>query len=98
MQGTGYVEITEEVWLVTKDCTKNALTEKAFTKALFSLRGVKEALEHMLLEVLCWVENVKIYPVWLLSLIDSCNRSNLNVVLNDQSTMSSFKFLKFRIS
>ena len=53
MQGTGYVEITEEVWLVTKDCTKNALTEKAFTKALFSLRGVKEALEHMLLEVLC---------------------------------------------
>lgn len=42
MQGTGYVEITEEVWLVTKDCIKNALPGKAFTKALFSLRGVTD--------------------------------------------------------
>ena len=86
MQGSGYIEITEEPWLVTKGCIKNKLNVKGFAKTLFSLKAVNEALEHLLLEVFCEEENVEIHPTCLLTLTDSHNRSNLDAALNDQST------------
>ena len=51
MQGSGYVEITEEARLVTMGFIKNVLNGKA--KTLFSLKAVSEAQEHLLLEVFC---------------------------------------------
>ena len=53
MRGSRYAEIIEEAQLVTKVCIKNALNRKAFAKALFRLKAVNEALEHLLLELLC---------------------------------------------
>ena len=53
MRGSRYGEIIEEAGLVTKVCIKNVLNRKAFAKALFRLKAVNEALERLLLEVLC---------------------------------------------
>ena len=53
MRGSRYAEIIEEAQLVTKVCIKNVLNRKAFAKALFRLKAVNEALERLLLEVLC---------------------------------------------
>ena len=85
MQGSGYAEIIEESWLVTKGCMKNKLIVKAFAKTLFSLKAVNEAPEHLLLKVFC-EEYFEIHPACLLTLTDSCNRGNLDTTLNDQST------------
>ena len=82
-----YAEIIEAARLVTKGCIKNVLNGKAFAKALFSLKAVNEALEHLLLELFCKEENIKMHPACLLTLIDSSNRSNLDAALNDQSTI-----------
>ena len=79
MRESGYAEINEEARVVTKGCIKNVLNGKAFAKAYSSLKAVNEALEHLLLEVFCKEENVEIHPTRLLTLIELCKRSNLEI-------------------
>ena len=81
--GSGYAEIIEQVRLITKDTIKSVLNGKAFAKVLFSLKDVNEALERLLWELFCQEGNVEIHPICLLTLIDSCNRRNIGVALND---------------
>ena len=65
--------------------------------ARFSLKAVNDALERLLLEVFCEDENGEVHPKCLLTLIDSCNRSNLDIALNDQSTIELIqRYLEFQ--
>ena len=87
MRGSGYAEIMEEARLVIKGRIKNALNEKAIAKTLFSFKAINKALERLLLEVFRKEENVEIHPTYVLTLTDSCNRSNLDAALNHQTTI-----------
>ena len=49
-RGSGYSEILLEAQLVTSGCLKSVLSGKAYSKALFCLKIVCEALERLLME------------------------------------------------
>ena len=61
---------------------------KAYAKALFRLRTVTEAMERLLLDRFLEEEDVESPdPVALLNLAQSCDRQNLNLALQDPSTL-----------
>lgn len=87
-RGSGYAEILLEAQLVTSGCLKNVLSGKAYSKARFCLKTVCEALERLLLERFIEEEDVRLTPEALLNLIESCNRQNLDLALQDGSTIN----------
>ena len=85
---SGYAEILLESHLVTSGCLKSVLSGKAYAKALFCLKTVCEALERLLIEVFIEEINVQISPAALLDLIESCTRQQLDIALEDSSTLT----------
>lgn len=49
-RGSGYAEILLEAQLVTSGCLKSVLSGKAYSKALFCLKTVCEAMERLMME------------------------------------------------
>ena len=89
MRGSGYTDFLVEAQMVTSGSMKGVLKGKAYAKSLFCLKTVCEAMERLLLEIFCEEENVTIAdPEVLLSLINSCNREQLQAALNDESVAS----------
>ena len=84
--------INAEVWdmqrFQTSGCLKSVLSGKAYAKALFCLKTVCEALERLLIEVFIEEINVQISPAALLDLIESCTRQQLDIALEDSSTLT----------
>ena len=79
--GSGYWEILIESGSVLKG--------KAYSKALFCLKTVSEALERLLLERLNDEERVEIInPSTLLSLVQTCEQEIPALVLQDPSTLT----------
>ena len=87
-RGSGYSDILIEAGLVTNRCLTSVLKGKAYAKALFCLRTVTEAIKQLLLDR--FLEEVGIpHPVALLTLAQSCDRQNLNLALQDPSTLAT---------
>ena len=73
-KGSGYSEILIEAELVTTGCLSSVLKGKAYTKVLFCLKTVSEAMQRLLFERFAEEENVEIYnPLALLNLVQACN-------------------------
>ena len=88
-RGSGYSEILIEAELVTTGCLSSVLKGKAYAKALFCLKTVSEAMQRLLFERFAEEENVEVHnPVALLNLVQTCNRQNLDLVLQDPSTLT----------
>ena len=86
---SGYSEILIEAELVTTGCLSSVLKGKAYAKALFCLKTVSEAMQQLLFERFAEEENVEIYnPLALLNLVQTCNRQNLDLTLQDPSTLT----------
>ena len=89
MRGSGYTEILVDAQMVTSGSLKGILRGKAYTKSLFCLKTVCEAMERLLLERFCEEENLTIADQEvLLSLVNSCNCKQLEAALNDESATS----------
>lgn len=86
-KGSGYSEILIEAGLVTSGCLKNVLKGKAYAKALFCLKTVTEAMERLLFERFVDEEEVTA-PIALLNLVQNLNRENLDLTLQDRSTIA----------
>lgn len=87
-RGSGYSEIIIEAGLVTSGCLPSVLKGKSYTKALFCLKAVSEAMERLLIEKFTEDESVEVTnPTTLLSLVQNCNRQTLNVALQDPSVI-----------
>ena len=86
-RGSGYTEILFEAKLATSGCLKSVLSGKAYSKALFCLKTVCEALERLLLEQFIEEENVQIKPEALLDMIKTCEREKLDLTLKDPTTL-----------
>lgn len=96
-RGSGYAEILLKAQLVTSGCLKSVLSGKAYSKALFCLKTVCEALERLLLERFMEEEDVHLTPEALLNLIKLCDRQYLELALQDDSTLSIIKhYLKYQ--
>ena len=87
-RGSAYAEFLLEAQLVTSGCLTSVLSGKAYSKALFCLKAVCEALERLLLEVFIENMNIQISFTALLNLITSCNREHLTLTLQDASTLN----------
>ena len=88
-RGSGYSEILIEAELVTTGCLASVLKGKAYAKALFCLKTVSEAMEQLLFEQFAEEENVQVSnPLALLNLVQKCNRENLDITLQDASTLT----------
>ena len=62
---------------------------KAYVKALFCLKTVSEAMQRSLFERFTEEENVEVFnPMALLNIVQICNRENLNLALQDSSTLT----------
>lgn len=87
-RGSGYSEILIEAELVTTGCLASVLKGKAYAKALFCLKTVSEAMQRLLFEQFAEEENVQVSdPMALLNLVQKCNRENLDITLQDPSTL-----------
>ena len=87
-RGSGYSEILIEAELITSGCLGSVLRGKAYAKALFSLKTVSEAMEHLLIERFTEEEKVEVTnPKALLNLIQTCRRETLNLVSQDPLTL-----------
>ena len=62
-RGSGYSEILLESQLVTSGCLKSVLSGKAYSKALFCLKTVCEALERLLMEQFIREESIKSFNI-----------------------------------
>jgi len=88
-RGSGYSEILIEAELVTTGCLTSVLKGKAYAKALFCLKTVSEAMQRLLFERFAEEENVEVSdPMALLNLVQKCNRENLDITLQDPSTLT----------
>ena len=74
-RGSGYDEILIEAKLVTSGNLVSVLSRKAYSKALFNLKAVVEALERLLFEVFAEENDIEIRPEALLNLINACSSS-----------------------
>ena len=91
-KGSGYAEILIEAELVTSGCLEGVLKGKAYAKALFCLKIVREAMERLLLQRFMEEENVEITnPKALFDLVQTCSRENLDLALKDPSTLDILK-------
>ena len=71
---------------------KSVLNGKAYTKALFCLKTVCEAMEHLLMEQFMEEESIQMDdPVAILNLIKTCDRQNLDIALKNLSTLNLIK-------
>ena len=87
--GSGYSEILIQAELVTSGCLVSVLKGKAYAKAQFCLKTVSEAMERLLFERFIEDQNVDVSnPIALLSLVQNCNRTTLNLALHDPSTLT----------
>ena len=88
-RGSGYAEILIEAKLVTSGTLVSVLSGKAYSKALFNLKAVVEALELLLFEVFAKENDIEIRPEALLNLINACSssscREQLDKALQDES-------------
>ena len=88
-RGSGYSKILIEAELVTSGCLKSVLKGKAYTKALFCLKTVSEAMERLLVERCVEEENIEVNnPVALINLVQTCSRETLHLALQDPSTLA----------
>ena len=93
-RSSGYSDILIEAELVTSGCLTSVLKGEAYAKALFCLRTVTEAMERLLLDRFLEEEEVESPdPVALLNLARSCDRQNLNLALQDPSTLATLNKL-----
>lgn len=89
-RGSGYSDILIEAGLVTSGCLTSVLKGKAYAKALFCLRTVTEDKERLLLDRFLEEEEVESPDLLaLLNLAQSCDRQNLNLALQDPSTLAT---------
>lgn len=87
--GSGYSEILIEADLITSGCLSSVLKGKAYAKAQFCLKTVSEAMERLLVQRFFEEENVEVTnPVALLNLVQNCSRENLDLALQDPSTLT----------
>ena len=88
-RGSGYAEVLIEAKLVTSGTLVSFLSGKAYSKTLFNLKAVVEALEQLLFEVFAEENNIEIRPVALLDLLSACSssscREQLDKTLQDES-------------
>lgn len=86
-RGSGYSEILIEAELVTTGCS--VLRGKAYTKALFCLKTLSEAMELLLIERFSVEEKVAVTNnSALLILVHTCRRESLDIALQDPSTLA----------
>ena len=65
------------------------LKGKAYAKALFCLKTVSEAIQRLLFERFAEEGDVEVFnPMALLNLVQICNRENLDLALQDHSTLT----------
>ena len=77
--GSGYSQILLESGLGISGCLQSVLKGKAYTKALFCLKTVSEAMQRLLIECFSEEENVDVtYTVTLLSAAQNFSRESLN--------------------
>ena len=68
------------------------LNGKVYTKALFCLKTVGEAMECLLMEQFMEEWSIQMDdPVAILNLINTCDRQNLDIALKDLSTLNLIK-------
>ena len=88
-RGSGYAEVLIEAKLVTSGTLVSFLSGKAYSKTLFNLKAVVEALEQLLFEVFAEENNIEIRPEALLDLLNACSssscREQLDKTLQDES-------------
>ena len=88
-RGSGYSEILIEAKLATSGTLVSVLSGKAYSKALFNLKAVVEALERLLFEFFVKEKDNEIRPEALLNLINACSssscREQLDNALQDES-------------
>ena len=87
--GSGYSEILIEAELVTTGCLSGVLKGKGYAKALFCLKTASKGMQRLLFERFTEEANVEVYnPVALLNLVQIGNRENLDLALQDPSTLT----------
>ena len=99
---SGCTEILIETKLVTSGKLVSVLSRKAYSKALFNLKAVPEALERLLFEVFAEGNDIEIRPEALLNLINACSfsscRDQLDKALQYESvTHITNKYEEFQI-
>ena len=88
-KGSDYAEILIEAELVISGCLGSVLKGKAYTKSLFCLKTVSEAMGQLLIERFIEKENVEVInPKALLNLVQTCSRETLNLVMQDPSMLT----------
>ena len=70
---SGYAEILIEGKIETSGTLVSALSGEAYSKALFNLKAVVQALERLLFEVFTKENDIEIRPEALLNLINLCS-------------------------
>ena len=96
-RGSGYAEILIEAELVTSGCLNTVLKGKAYAKSLFCLKTVSEAMQRLLIEKFAEEENIGVEnPMALINLVQTRSRENLNIALNDTTTVEILeKYLRY---
>lgn len=88
-KGSGYAEILIEAGLLTSGSLNIVLKGKAYSKSLFCLKTVTEAMERLLFERSVEEEIVQVHnSMALLNLVRECNRDSLNTALQDPPTLA----------
>ena len=82
-RGSGYAKILIEAKLVTSGTLVSFLSGKAYSKVLFNLKAVVEALERLLFEVFAEENDIEIPPEALLNLINACSSSSCREQLDN---------------
>ncbi|XP_032227542.1 uncharacterized protein LOC116611051 [Nematostella vectensis] len=88
-RGSGYSDILIEAGLVTTGCLKSVLKVKAYSKTLFCLKTVTEAMERLLFERFLEEDKTATPDTsTLLALVQSCDRETLDDALKDPVTIT----------
>ena len=89
MAGSGYSEIIMEANLTTSGCLKGVLNGKAYSKSLWCLKVVSEALERLLLAAYIAQRDESAHSSTntdaMDALITLCNEDNLAAALQDHT-------------
>ena len=90
MSGSGYGEIITEAGLVTSGCFKGVMSGKHYSKSLYCLKVVSEAMERLLIkrfieEMHTIDENDEERAELMVRLINAVTEENLNLLLSNPS-------------
>lgn len=77
-----------EAGLVTSGCLNSVVQGKAYSKALFCIKTVTEAMERLLFESFVEEDAATHNTVALQALVKSCDRKTLDNALKDPSTIA----------